>query len=147
MKGDYMELQTILKQKRNELQLTQEEVAEKIHVSRQTISNWENGRNLPDLSSLILISDIYAVSLDELIKGAPKMVKQLDKKIKKGHYFVGVLILSSLFSALTLFYFIRPGEFSATLLFFGTIIIVFLLALLLIVMGITSILKTLQDNR
>ena len=62
-----MELQTILKQKRNELQLTQEEVAEKIHVSRQTISNWENGRNLPDLSSLILISDIYAVSLDELI--------------------------------------------------------------------------------
>ena len=142
-----MKLQTVLKQKRNEIKLKQKEVAEKIHVSRQTISNWENGRNLPDLSSLILISDIYAVSLDELIKGAPKMVKQLDKKIKKGHYFVGVLILSSLFSALTLFYFIRPGEFSATLLFFGTIIIVFLLALLLILMGITSILKTLQDNR
>lgn len=142
-----MEIQTILKQKRNELQLTQENVAEKIHVSRQTISNWENGRNLPDLSSLILISEVYAVSLDELIKGAPKMVKQLDKKIKRGHYFIGVLILSSVFIALTLFYFIRPGEFSSTLLFFGTIIIVFLLALLLILMGITSILKTLQDNR
>lgn len=141
-----MEIQTILKQKRNELQLTQENVAEKIHVSRQTISNWENGRNLPDLSSLILISEVYAVSLDELIKGAPKMVKQLDKKIKRGHYFIGVLILSSLFIALTLFYFISPGEISATLVFFGTIIIVFLLALLLILLGITSILKTLQDN-
>ena len=75
------------------------------------------------------------------------MVKQLDKKIKKGHYFIGVLILSSLFSALTLFYFIRPGELSATLLFFGTIIIVFLLAILLILVGITSILNTLRDNR
>lgn len=142
-----MELQTILKQKRNELQLTQEEVAEKIHVSRQTISNWENGRNLPDLSSLILISEIYAVSLDELIKGAPKMVKQLDKKIKKGHYFIGVCILSSLFIALNLFYFINPGELSATLLFFGTIVIIFLLALLLALMGIVSILKTLHDSR
>ncbi|SEL23913.1 DNA-binding transcriptional regulator, XRE-family HTH domain [Carnobacterium iners] len=142
-----MELQTILKQKRNELQLTQEEVAEKIHVSRQTISNWENGRNLPDLSSLILISEIYAVSLDELIKGAPKMVKQLDKKIKKGHYFIGVSILSSLFIALTLSYLVSPGELSAAILFFGTIIIVFLLALLLMLMGILSILKTVQDNR
>lgn len=47
MKGDYKNYKHILKQKRNELQLTQEEVAEKIHVSRQTISNWENGRNLP----------------------------------------------------------------------------------------------------
>lgn len=136
-----MELQTILKQKRNELQLTQEEVAEKIHVSRQTISNWENGRNLPDLSSLILISEIYAVSLDELIKGAPKMVKQLDKKITKGHYFTGLFILSSLFIAINLFYFISPGEISATLLFFGTIVIIFLLALLLVLMGIVSILQ------
>ena len=137
-----MELQTILKQKRNELQLTQEEVAEKIHVSRQTISNWENGRNLPDLSSLILISEIYGISLDELIKGAPKMVKQLDKKIKKGNYFISIFILSTLFIGLNLFYFISPGELSATLLFFGTITIVFLIALILVIMGITSILKT-----
>ena len=137
-----MELQTILKQKRNELQLTQEEVAEKIHVSRQTISNWENGRNLPDLSSLILISEIYDISLDELIKGAPKMVKQLDKKIKKGNYFISIFILSTLFIGLNLFYFISPGEISATLLFFGTITIVFLIALILVIMGITSILKT-----
>lgn len=75
-----MKLATRLKQRRNTLKMTQEEVAEKIHVSRQTISNWENGRNLPDINSLILISEIYAISLDELMKGDPKMVKQLDKK-------------------------------------------------------------------
>lgn len=139
-----MELQTILKQKRNELKLTQEEVAEKIHVSRQTISNWENGRNLPDLSSLILISDIYDVSLDELIKGAPKMVKQLDNKIKKGHYFTAIFILAILLLGFNLFYLISPSGLSATLLFFGTITIIFLLAILLVISGIISILKALQ---
>lgn len=74
------------------------------------------------------------------------MVKQLDKKINREHYFIGALILISIFIVLTLFYFINPGELSATILFFGTTIIVFLLALLLILMGITSILKTQRDN-
>lgn len=141
-----MELQTILKQLRNERQWTQEKVAEKIHVSRQTISNWENGRNLPDLSSLILLSEVYDVSLDELMKGAPKMVKQLDKKIKKGHYFTGLLVLSLLFLGLNLFYFFSPGDLSATFLFFGTIAIIFSLAILVVVILIMSLLKTLKDS-
>lgn len=146
MKGDYMELKTTLKQLRNERQLTQEDVAEKIHISRQTISNWENGRNLPDLSSLILLSEVYNVSLDELMKGAPKIAKQLDKKIKKGHYFTGLLILSLLLFGLNFFYFINPSELSASFLFFGTITIVFLLAVLGVVALIISILKTLKDD-
>lgn len=141
-----MELKTTLKQMRNERQLTQEEVAEKIHVSRQTISNWENGRNLPDLSSLILLSEVYDVSLDELMKGAPKMVKQLDKKIKKSHYFTGLLILSILLIGLNLFYFISPGELSASFLFFGTIVIVFSLAILGVAALVISIFKTLKDS-
>lgn len=141
-----MELKTILKQMRNERQLTQEEVAEKIHVSRQTISNWENRRNLPDLNSMILLSEVYDISLDELMKGAPKMVKQLDKKIKKGHYFTGLLILSILLFGLNLFYFISPGELSATFLFFGTIAIIFLVAIIGVVALIISILKTLKDS-
>lgn len=56
------------------------------------------------------------------------MVKQLDKKIKKGHYFTGLLILSILLIGLNLFYFISPGEFSASFLFFGTIAIVFFIS-------------------
>ncbi len=134
-----MKLATRLKQKRNELQMTQEEVAEKIHVSRQTISNWENGRNLPDINSLVLISEIYAISLDELMKGDPRMVKQLDKKIKKGNYFYFLAVLSGIFILLTIFHMISPGEFTATLLFFGTLIIVFLVAILIILWGLIGI--------
>ena len=103
-----MKLETRLKQRRNTLQMTQEEVAEKIHVSRQTISNWENGRNLPDINSLILISEIYAISLDELMKGDPKMVKKLDEKIKRGKFFyflvivIGVIVLLNILHLITI---------------------------------------------
>lgn len=74
-----MELSLKLQKRRKELKLTQEEVAEKIHVSRQTISNWETGRTLPDISSLIFISEIYQVSLDTLLKEDQEMVKHLQK--------------------------------------------------------------------
>ena len=49
-------------------QLTQEQVAEALGVSRQTLSNWENGRTYPDIVSVIRMSDLYAVSLDHLLK-------------------------------------------------------------------------------
>ncbi|EDP69096.1 possible transcriptional regulator [Carnobacterium sp. AT7] len=103
-----MKLETRLKQRRNTLKMTQEEVAEKIHVSRQTISNWENGRNLPDINSLILISEIYAISLDKLMKGDPKMVKKLDEKIKRGKFFyflvivIGVIVLLNILHLITI---------------------------------------------
>ena len=104
-----MKLATRLKQRRNTLKMTQEEVAEKIHVSRQTISNWENGRNLPDINSLILISEIYAISLDELMKGNPKMVKQLDKKIKKGKFFYFLVVVIAVLILLNILHLISVG--------------------------------------
>lgn len=104
-----MKLETRLKQRRNTLQMTQEEVAEKIHVSRQTISNWENGRNLPDINSLILISKIYAISLDELMKGDPKMVKKLDEKIKRGKFFYFLVIVIGVIVLLNILHLISIG--------------------------------------
>ncbi|MER2001740.1 MAG: helix-turn-helix transcriptional regulator [Carnobacterium inhibens] len=104
-----MKLATRLKQRRNTLKMTQEEVAEKIHVSRQTISNWENGRNLPDINSLILISEIYAISLDELMKGDHKMVKQLDKKIKKGKFFYFLVVVIAVLILLNILHLISVG--------------------------------------
>lgn len=68
-----------LKQARLQANLTQEVVAEKIHVSRQTISNWENGRSYPDIISVIELSNVYNISLDELLKGDAKMIAHLDK--------------------------------------------------------------------
>lgn len=49
--------------------LTQESAAERLGVSRQTISNWENSRSYPDIGSVVKMSDLYSVSLDKLLKG------------------------------------------------------------------------------
>ena len=67
-----------LKERRSQLDLTQQEVAKKLYVSRQTISNWENGKSYPDLDMLIKISDVYHVSIDSLLKGDQELKKSLD---------------------------------------------------------------------
>lgn len=67
-----------LKERRSQLDLTQQEVAKKLYISRQTISNWENGKSYPDLDMLIKISDVYHVSIDSLLKGDQELKKSLD---------------------------------------------------------------------
>lgn len=59
-----------------QLQLSQEELAKRIYVSRQTISNWENEKSYPDIHSLLLLSNLFGVPVDELIKGDLKKMKQ-----------------------------------------------------------------------
>ena len=68
-----------LKHARIESGYTQEQVAEQLDVSRQTISSWENGRTFPDIVSVVSLSDIYDVSLDVLIKGDEKMLEHLEE--------------------------------------------------------------------
>ena len=73
---------------RKEQQLTQEQFGSLFHVTRQTVSNWENQKSYPDLQMLIDISNRFEISLDALIKEDSKMVKTIDKervlgKIKK----------------------------------------------------------------
>ena len=58
---------------------SQEELSEKVFVSRQTISNWENNKNYPDIKSLLLLSSIFSVSLDILVKGD---LEEMKEKIK-----------------------------------------------------------------
>ena len=62
-----------IKAARVEKKFTQEQVAEVLGVSRQTISNWENGKSYPDIISVIKMSDCYGASLDYLLKGEDKM--------------------------------------------------------------------------
>lgn len=62
-----------IKAARLEKKLTQEQVAEILGVSRQTISNWENEKSYPDIISVIKMSDYYEASLDYLLKGEQKM--------------------------------------------------------------------------
>ena len=65
------------KKYRTELHLSQEELAEKVYVTRQTISNWENEKSYPDIHSLLLLSSLFNVSLDQLIKGDIEKMKEI----------------------------------------------------------------------
>lgn len=71
-----MELGKQIKKYRKEISLSQDVLAEKIYVSRQTISNWENDKSYPDVKSLVLLSEVFQVSLDQLIKGDVEMLRE-----------------------------------------------------------------------
>lgn len=73
-----------LKKIRADNGLTQEEIACRLNVSRQTISNWENNRNLPDLQMIVEISIAFSLSLDKLILGDESMNNMTEKLIKDG---------------------------------------------------------------
>lgn len=64
-----MEISECLKKARRHVNLSQQQVAEKLHVSRQTVSKWENNRGNPDLDTLLRLSRLYHVSIDELLEG------------------------------------------------------------------------------
>lgn len=66
-----------IKKIRRDQGLTQEELATKIHVTRQAVSNWENDKNLPDLETLIVMSQTFQLSLDQLILGGTEMTNKL----------------------------------------------------------------------
>ena len=74
-----MEIEKKLKDVRMQAGLTQEQVAEKIMVSRQTVSNWENGKSLPDIVSIMSLSDLYQITIDELLKGDKRMKEKMEK--------------------------------------------------------------------
>ncbi len=69
-----MDIGNKLQQSRTQAGLTQEQVAEALSISRQTISNWENEKTYPDIRSVIILSDLYQVSLDYLLKGKEEPV-------------------------------------------------------------------------
>ena len=75
-----MELGKQIKMHRQEAHLSQEELANRVYVSRQTISNWENDKSYPDVNSLVLLSEIFQISLDKLIKGDIEVMKEVIKK-------------------------------------------------------------------
>ena len=92
-----MEIGKKLENARIEAGLTQEKAAEKIDVSRQTISNWENEKSYPDIISVIALSDLYSVSLDELLKGDQKMAEHLEEStnvVKSNKKLTGAILLN-----------------------------------------------------
>lgn len=77
---------------------TQEEIAEKLGVSRQSVSNWENNRSYPDIISVTKLSDIYSISMDELLKEDTKMLEHLEKNtnvVKKKSMIIKIVEICS----------------------------------------------------
>ncbi|WP_076460029.1 helix-turn-helix transcriptional regulator [Limosilactobacillus caccae] len=63
-----MEFSNQIKEQRKKLGFTQEEIAKQLYVTRQTVSNWEQGKSYPDLNMLVKISDLYKMSIDSMLK-------------------------------------------------------------------------------
>ncbi|MEF9875753.1 MAG: helix-turn-helix transcriptional regulator, partial [Gordonibacter sp.] len=71
-----MELGSQIKKHRMGQDLSQEDLAAKIYVSRQTVSNWETDKTYPDVENLLLLSVLFDVTIDELIKGDVEAMKE-----------------------------------------------------------------------
>ena len=119
-----MELGNQIKRYRNEGNLSQEALAEKVYVSRQTVSNWENDKSYPDVKSLLLLSEVSHTSLDTLIKGDVEIMKQQVKQEDKKEFEK----LSAVFAVLFLTAMITPIPLAHFFGFVGIGIWVLLLA-------------------
>ena len=129
-----MELGNRLKELRKQQNINQDELAEKLFVSRQTISNWENDKSYPDIQSVLLLSEIFNVSVDQLLKGdVEKMeriiTEQSEADIKKMDIYgkgmlitiIALLISTPILAFTTGFWFFIPfGLLFAVLMYFST---------------------------
>ena len=90
-----MDIGLQIKKFREQQKISQEELALKIFVSRQTISNWETNKSCPDVKSLITLSDIFNVSLDNFIKDDIKEMREVVEKatIKNFNVISGVFLI------------------------------------------------------
>lgn len=110
-----MEISKQIKKHRLDAELSQEELAEKIFVTRQTISNWENNRSYPDINSLILLSSFFDISLDILVKGDLEEMKEeikledIQQFNRDSKIYTALLVALVLSAAPLLFYLHRLG--------------------------------------
>ncbi|MDO7870025.1 MAG: helix-turn-helix transcriptional regulator [Enterococcus casseliflavus] len=95
-----MNLSKQIKKHRERLSLSQEGLAEKLYVSRQTISNWENEKSYPDVHNLLLLSVLFDVSLDELVKGDVEQMKETIEKTAMDHY-TKIMLVFTLLTAIS----------------------------------------------
>ena len=117
-----MEIGKKLKEARLNRDLTQEVIAEKLNVSRQTISNWENEKSYPDIISVIELSNLYSISLDDLLKGDERMMEHLEEStnvVKSNQKLIGAIILNiiTVILLITLSMFLPDNNYYLIMLF------------------------------
>lgn len=92
-----MNIGSKIKKSRTDAKITQEQAAEALGISRQTISNWENEKSYPDIISVIELSSLYCISLDDLLKGDSKMIEHLEEStnvVKSNKKLIGAISLN-----------------------------------------------------
>ena len=94
-----MQFANVLRKRRKELHLTQQQLADKLHVTRQTLSRWENNLSYPNLDTLVNLSEFLAVPLDILLKGDGNlMVNKISQDVRdKDKYKRYLMIVSAIF--------------------------------------------------
>lgn len=122
-----MQVGNQIKKYRDQLHLSQEQLAEKIYVTRQTISNWETNKSYPDIHSLVLLSQIFNVSIDQLVKGDLEMMKyQIEKeevnKFNKNAVIYGALLLIAVLSLVSLWTYLQAAGIFIWILIYGVAI-------------------------
>ena len=78
-----MDISNQIKTRREAMGLSQEQLAEKLYVSRQTISNWERGKTYPDVQSLLMLSVLFDTSIDTLVKGDVTVMEEAVERDRK----------------------------------------------------------------
>jgi len=107
-----MEIGKQIRKYRTELKLSQDDLADKVYVTRQTISNWENDRNYPDIRSLVLLSNVFGISLDILVKGDLEQMKEEIKaedirKFKRDSWVYAVMLIGMIVLPMPLLYYLK----------------------------------------
>ena len=102
-----MQFSDKLKQARQQHHLTQMQVGTQLHVSAKTFSSWENGRSFPDISTLVSISDLYQISLDQLLREDQDIVQHYETISKQAQryqkyfqitYFLNILLILAIWA-------------------------------------------------
>lgn len=78
-----MDISNQIKTRREAMGLSQEQLAEKLYVSRQTISNWERDKTYPDVQSLLMLSVLFGTSIDTLVKGDVTVMEEAVERDRK----------------------------------------------------------------
>lgn len=105
MKGDIMDIGKRIREYRKIYNLSQEQLADKIFVSRQTVSNWENNKTYPDIQIIVSLSILFNVSLDELIREdfeEMKMKISNNKATKRANIYSLIMICSTILASLSI---------------------------------------------
>ena len=118
-----MELGNQLQKLREKHDMSQQDLADKLNVSRQAIYKWEHNKGYPDIENLIALSDVFQVTVDEMIRSDDKLREKInvdedDSSFNDPGFYIGMVIM--FIGILTDF-----GSVSTVLMFLGIAIIVF----------------------